>query len=76
MGTNDIGASNSVASNVISFSPEECFCIEVFSGSAGLTAEMRSIFPISFGIGHKVTRPKSKVLSLRCAKRTQPAIAA
>ena len=64
--TNDIGDSTSAsfASNVIPFSPEECFCIEVFSGSAGLTAEMRSIFPTSFGIDHKVTRPKSKVISL------------
>ena len=62
--TSDIGDPTSFASNVIPFSPEECFCIEVFSGSAGLTAEMRSIFPTSFGKDHKVTRPKSKVISL------------
>ena len=61
---NDIGATTVDESATIPFSADECFCIEVFSGSAGLTAEMRSIFPTSFGIDHKVTRPKSKVISL------------
>ena len=61
---NDIGATTVGESMNIPFSAGECFCIEVFSGSAGLTAEMRLIFPTSFGINHKVTRPKSKVISL------------
>ena len=61
---NDIGASHVAASTSVPFSPEECFCIEVFSGSAGLTAKARSIFPTSFGIDQKVTRPKPKVISL------------
>ena len=61
---NDIGATTVGEAANIPFSADECFCIEVFSGSAGLTAEMRLIFPTSFGIDHKVTRPKSKVISL------------
>ena len=61
---NDIGATTVGEASDVPFSADECFCIEVFSGSAGLTAEMRLIFPTSFGIDHKVTRPKSKVISL------------
>ena len=40
------------------------FAIELFCGSAGLTATMRSLMPSSFGVDHSVIRPKSRVIQL------------
>ena len=44
------------------------YFIEFFCGSAGLTSCMKRIFPDSFGIDHKVNRPKSQVVSLDLQK--------
>lgn len=57
--SSDIGGAEEVE-----FSPNECFAVEVFCGSAGLTAEMRNIFPTSYDIDHKVAKPLSKVIVL------------
>ena len=44
---------------------DECYCIELFCGSAGLTAVCRQVFPSSFGVDHKVSSaPKSKIVQL------------
>ncbi len=40
------------------------FAIELFCGSAGLTASMRTLMPSSFGIDHSIIRPKSRVIQL------------
>lgn len=47
---------------------DAAFCIEVFCGTAGLTACMRKLFPNSFGIDHVVKRPKSQVVCLDLQK--------
>ena len=50
-----------------------CFGIELFCGTAGLTACIRALLPDSFGIDHKVKHPKSQVIcldlqNLKCKK--------
>ena len=40
------------------------FAIELFCGSAGLTAAMRSLMPSSFGVDHSIIRPRSRVIQL------------
>ena len=47
---------------------EGCFCIELFCGTAGLTACIRTLFPDSFGVDHKVKHPKSQVICLDLQK--------
>ena len=44
--------------------PDECYCIEIFCGPAGLTSVVRSVFLGSFGVDHVVKRPKSKIVRL------------
>lgn len=68
--SSDIGGAEEVE-----FSPNECFAVEVFCGSAGLTAEMRNIFPTSYDIDHKVAKPLSKVIVLDL-EHTQSTVAA
>ena len=45
-----------------------CFGIELFCGTAGLTACIRTLFPDSFGVDHKVKQPKSQVICLDLQK--------
>ena len=40
------------------------FAIELFCGSAGLTACMRTLMPSSFGVDHSVIHPKARVIQL------------
>ena len=40
------------------------FAIELFCGSAGLTASMRTLMPSSFGVDHSVIHPKARVIQL------------
>lgn len=43
------------------------YLIAFFGGTARLTAAMRTVMPSSFGTGHQVTKPQSKVIMLdRC----------
>ena len=43
----------------VSTTPPEFYAVELFCGSAGLTACMRTFLPSSFGVDHQVTRPKA-----------------
>ena len=47
---------------------EGCYAVELFCGTAGLTACIRTLFPDSFGIDHKVKQPKSQVICLDLQK--------
>lgn len=46
------------------------FAIELFCGSAGLTATMRTLMPSCFGVDHNVVRPKSRVIQLNLLDET------
>ena len=46
------------------------FAIELFCGSAGLTATMRTLMPSSFGVDHNVVCPKSRVIQLNLLDET------
>ncbi len=43
---------------------EDLYAVELFCGTAGLTAVMRTVMPSSFGVDHQVTKPRSKVIKL------------
>ncbi len=43
---------------------EDLYAVELFCGTAGLTAVMRTVVPSSFGVDHQVTKPRSKVIKL------------
>lgn len=45
-------------------SSTDLYSVELFCGTAGLTACMRTWMPSSFGVDHQVTKPKAKVLKL------------
>lgn len=48
----------------------DMYLIAFFGGTARLTAAMRTVMPSSFGTGHQVTKPQSKVIMLdRCDLR-------
>ena len=40
------------------------FCLELFSGTAGLTRAVQQYLPDSFGIDHIIKQPKARVISL------------
>ena len=40
------------------------YAVELFCGTAGLTAVMRTVMPSSFGVDHQVTKPRSKVIKM------------
>ena len=42
----------------------DLYAIELFCGTAGLTAVMRTVMPSSFGVDHQVTKPRSKVIKM------------
>ena len=46
------------------------FAIELFCGSAGLTACMRTLMPSSFGVDHSVIHPKARVIQLNLLDET------
>lgn len=49
-------------------SPQQCFVVELFCGTGGLTAMARTVFPNSFGVDHIVKNPKAKVIKLDLQK--------
>ena len=42
----------------------DLYAVELFCGTAGLTAVMRTVMPSSFGVDHQVTKPRSKVIKM------------
>ena len=54
----NIDSSNSTVGSTVS----QPLAIELFCGSAGLTATMRALMPSSFGMDHSVVYPKSRVI--------------
>ena len=66
-------ANDGATHNPVEIPLEGCFGIELFCGTAGLTACIRTLLPDSFGIDHKVKHhkvkhPKSQVICLDLQK--------
>ena len=61
-------ANDGATHNPVKIPLEGCFGIELFCGTAGLTACIRTLLPDSFGIDHKVKHPKSQVICLDLQK--------
>ena len=50
------------------------FCVELFCGTGNLTYAMKHFFPDSFGIDHKVTKQKVKIVCLDLTKDDHQAL--
>ena len=55
------------------FGEHGLFCVELFCGTGNLTYAMKHFFPDSFGIGHKVTKQKVKIVCLDLTKEDHQA---